>query len=1075
MIQGQTPAYPSRAPFVGRSRELATLLDALSAARARRGSLYLVSGEPGIGKTRLAEELAERAQADGAQVVWGAAWDGGGAPAYWPWIQILRALRERLPEPGDALKRDLGPLWSDSVSSEAEEVESRSFRRYDALRAVLAMAAERCKPPPLVLVLDDLHAADQGTLTALSFLSRQLRALPLLLIGTHRDAEARMRPDVGALLDRIGRAASKVRLGRLRHEDVAELSSGLDPLAPIIVDRIYSTSGGNPFFANEVLRLVRSGASAKDIPEAVQSVIAERLAQLDAGAHDMLEALAVLGREAHGEILEAVCGRPRLELADALASCARAGMVEQPEPELVSFAHPLFRECVYQSVSAAQKARLHLRAGEVLLDLGERSRTHSQAAARHLLLALPEGDPQRAIAQARSAALDCVKELSFDRAVDLLEGALSALGPSSEPELRSDIELELAEALVLVGHGERARRICAGVAERARRSSDAQRLTRAALGYGSEIRVAVVDPLQIELLEAALAALGSSDSALRAKLLARLAGARQPDPNPQSPLAQAFEAIELARASGDSDALLHALHTGGAALTGYAPPARRREVSRELAHLALARGDLVLAQRGYARWAIDAAELGNAEELAQALQAEERLGRTLGHPRFRWQSALLASMRALIEGRWTNSEQAIERAARHVAELEDAHAEATLAVHRLCALRTRMATLPEGVEASSREPPFRDNELDWYLRQISVASVQARRGEFAAARRGFERILPLPAYFPLIPAALVSATDAAVRVAHVETTRALLPHVEALPFPAVTWGASGFSWEGFTSDLIGRAELLLGNHENAVVHLEKAIEAAELFGARVAALESSMALAAALWARNGVGDEERAKALLDAATENASELSLTGALRRIEGLRNDTGATTSRASRTDAPRTIGLIREGEVWTLTSAGRSLRLKHSRALEILKQLLDNPGREFHVLDLGAKPDPDAQVDLGDAGELIDPAALSAYRKRSQALREELAEAESWNDRARRERVSAELEFLQDELRRGVALGAKPRRASNAAERARVNVTKRLKGVIARVAAELPDVAHHLEASISTGISVAYRPQR
>lgn len=1058
--------------FAGRRSELAALLDALAAVQGGRGSVFLVSGEPGIGKTRLVEEAARRAEEAGATVVWGAAWDGGGAPAYWPWIQILRHLRALLPEPGEALRRDLGSLWSEAAETTDEEVEARQFRRYDALRAVLATAAERA---PLVVVLDDLHAADRGTVTALLFLARALRTLPLLVIGTHREAEARKRAEIGALIDRIGREGSSLSLPRLRRDELAELTRDLDPLAPEIIDHVYETSGGNPFFAKEVIRLVQSGAGSNRIPDAVRTLVTERLDGLDAEARGALEALSVVGREASVDVLATVCERPRHELAERLAGALLSVIVERSGAERLLFSHPLFRECLYDGISPVRRARLHLRAADALSRSGQAAVGHEESIARHLLLALPEADPMKAIAAARAAAKVCERELAFDRAVELLEGAVAALGDSADDGLRADIELALAEALVLVGEGARSRAICASVATVARAHADALRLAHAALVYGAEIRVAVVDTLQIELLEQALELLGTAEPALRAKVLARLAGARQPNPDPQSPVAQAFEAIELARTAHDPDALLHALYTGGAALTGFAPPAKRRDVSSELAALAMSRHDLVRAQRGYARWAIDASELGDAEDMRRAMQGEERVGRMLGHARFRWQSALLASMRALIEGRFADSDSAIEQAARAVSELEDPQATSTLHFHRIVAFRAKMVA-PDQAPSSEFSGVGADPLVE-LMRHLGIASVRARLGEQATARAVFDKVLPLPEFLPLIPNALALAAEAGARVEHVETTRWLLPHLEALPFPAVSWGASGFVWEGFTVDIIGRCHAVLGSFDAAVHTLESAIDAAELFGARPARLDSELALASALLRRNAAGDAERATSLLESAEASARALSMLGPQRRIAALREVLPSRPVRPDRAGMGSrrvpSFDLLREGEVWAATSGGRTARFKHSRAFEILKELVDHPGREFHALELSTKSESEGAVDRGDAGELLDPAAVAQYRKRSAHLRAELDEVECWNDAARRERIQAELEFLEDELRRGVGLGGRPRRGGSAEERARVNVHKRLKGAIRRISGELPELGRHLEMSITTGLFVVYRP--
>jgi hypothetical protein len=147
-----------------------------------------------------------------------------------------------------------------------------------------------------------------------------------------------------------------------------------------------------------------------------------------------------------------------------------------------------------------------------------------------------------------------------------------------------------------------------------------------------------------------------------------------------------------------------------------------------------------------------------------------------------------------------------------------------------------------------------------------------------------------------------------------------------------------------------------------------------------------------------------------------------------------------------------------------------LRHTRALELLDALVKNAGRELHVLELGSDGD---AIDLGDAGEAIDAEAIAAYRRRVAELEEDLREAEGWADAGRRDRLRAELEFLEDELRKGVGLGGRARRTAGAAERARVNVTKRLKGVIKKVAEADASIGEHLEKSIRTGLYVSYRP--
>ena len=209
------PGGMGPAPFVGRERELAELRGAFDAARTGRGAFYLVSGEPGIGKTRLAEQAAADAAARGFSVLWGRCWESGGAPAYWPWVQVLRAaLRGRDHE---TLRRDaghalahLGQLVPEMAQEPPPDHEGQPIKGlalngrdearlllFDAVQTIVgALAADR----PLAVMLDDLHAADEASLLLLQYLSRQLQQAQVLILGTHRDWEMRSAPALRRLL-----------------------------------------------------------------------------------------------------------------------------------------------------------------------------------------------------------------------------------------------------------------------------------------------------------------------------------------------------------------------------------------------------------------------------------------------------------------------------------------------------------------------------------------------------------------------------------------------------------------------------------------------------------------------------------------------------------------------------------------------------------------------------------------------------------------------------------------------------------------------------------------------------------
>lgn len=1066
--------YVQEALLPGRSRELETLSHGVAELRAGRGSLVLIVGEPGIGKTRLAEEAARSAGSSGVRVVWGAAWDGGDAPAYWPWIQVLRALRSELPPPSAALRRDLGPLFDDG-----REAGSRvdDFRLWDALRAMLDSAS---RSAPLLVVLDDLHAADRETLRALEFVAKSLRTLPLMIVGTHRDAAVRLRTDTEALLARVARMGLTLELGGLDRAAIRSLVGGLDPVSETTLDEITRRSNGNPLFAGEIVRLLRRGIAAERVPDGVRAVLADRLRDLELLSRQLLEMAAILGRETTLGTLARLAGAPVDVVEGRLARAHLAGLVEKVAPDRIVFAHPLFRETLHDGLDADQRCELHRRAAVAVEESSSPGAPLEASVARHLLLALPKGSVETAVQKAVAAAKLCRRTLALERAVELLERAAAVLTAPGHELLRLDVALELAETLPLVGQAERGRALAADAARRAEALGDGPRVARAALAYGTELRVSVVDPKQLELVDVALRLTGEHDLALRAKLLARRAAAEQPSTDPERTARDAFAAVELARRAGDASTLVTVLHLAGAALTGYAPPAERRPLSRELAQLATAEQELALAQRGYTRWAIDASELGDTEEMHAAIRAAERLGQTLGHARFRWQPALLQSMAALIEGRWSDSEAAIAEAEKLVGELEDPAASYSLVIHRVSALGARCQEDVDDLRLAElfSGPPGRRPEAH-AMAKLVRADALGRSGDAATAHRLLDTLVPVPPYMLLIPPIAALVLDAAAWAGHRALVLQTLPLVERLSYPALSWGHTGFVWTGFTGEPLGRAYALLGRTEQAVESLTDAVDRAELFGARPTLVFLRLSLASALLARAGEQDRKLAARHLDEAESEARALEMTLALAPLARARarfdaESAPAVTRGVAGAEAP-VPSLVREGEIWTLGYAGKTTRLKHSRALEILKELVDQPGREIHVLDFGKATEPGEAVDLGDAGGLLDAAARAAYGERASELREELEQAERWNDAARLGRARAELEFLEDELGRATALGGRVRRSAGAAERARVNVHKRLRGLIGRIGESLPELGTHLELSVKTGFFVAYRPSR
>jgi DNA-binding SARP family transcriptional activator len=296
--------------FVGRERELAELSAGLDDALEGRGRLFLLVGEPGIGKSRIAEEVATLARARGAEVLVGRCWEAGGAPAYWPWVQALRThlddadldrLRAQLGGGAAEIAQILPELSELLPELPQRAAESERLRLFDAVAGLLRHAsADR----PILLALDDLHAADTPSLLLLQFLARELASMHVLALGALRDVDPVPSRELSGTLAEIARESTTARLNLygLSEQDVAELlTQTATPIAsPELAASLYDRTEGNPLFVGETVRLLtREGERPEHLGVAptIRDVIEKRLDHLPDGSRELLGMASVLGRE----------------------------------------------------------------------------------------------------------------------------------------------------------------------------------------------------------------------------------------------------------------------------------------------------------------------------------------------------------------------------------------------------------------------------------------------------------------------------------------------------------------------------------------------------------------------------------------------------------------------------------------------------------------------------------------------------------------------------------------------------------------------------------------------------------
>ena len=363
--------------FVGRVRELAELRAGLAQTLDGRGRLYLLSGDPGVGKTRVAGELAAMAAQAGARTLWGRCWEGSGAPAYWPWIQLARTL-VRVGDPAAVptevarLVEISGPV-AVAETAPAPATETARFRLFDSMCGFLAdAAADR----PLVLLLDDLHWADRPSLLMLQFLARGLADAPVLIAGTYREAEVRGDEERREVVGSILRLARHLPVRGLDVAEAAELIRGHGVAASErIIDRLHETTGGNPFFLDEVVRLLVVENRFADVeqgrvplPHGVREVVRERLRRLDPATVEVLQVAATLGSQFQLAVMEQVLDLSREQLVEALGRAAVHGVLADTPmtPGGYSFAHGPVLETLYEDIPAAARLQLHLRVGRGL-------------------------------------------------------------------------------------------------------------------------------------------------------------------------------------------------------------------------------------------------------------------------------------------------------------------------------------------------------------------------------------------------------------------------------------------------------------------------------------------------------------------------------------------------------------------------------------------------------------------------------------------------------------------------------------------------------------------------------------
>jgi class 3 adenylate cyclase/tetratricopeptide (TPR) repeat protein len=1117
-------------PFVGRAAELAKLTHHLQEARAGRGGLVLLAGEPGIGKTRLTEEFTESASALGALVLAGRCYEGEWAPPYGPFAEALAAYA-RNAEP-EQLRQDLGlgapPIAGlvaairerlpDIPEAVALQPDEERFRLLDAVSQFLIATAART---PLVLIVDDLHWADKGSIAMLRHVARFAARHRLLILAAYRDMEVDCSHALAAALGALPRETryEHLQLQGLERAEVEQLLATIaeQQVPDALVAAISAETSGNPFFIREVLlHLVeegkifrREGQWASNlaleemrIPEGIKQVIGRRLERLSAGAQRLLTAAAAFTGGFRLAIAGRVAGLDEAATLDAVDEALAAQVLQRgSDPESCDFVHALIRHTLYGALSPPRQVRLHRHIAETMEELygehaaehaakiaeqyhrsaalpgAERGVTHALVAAdraeaayardeavTYLRMAwtlLPENDTRRARLLAR-LAVALAWGLNFDEALTAAQDAATGIATTEGKHAAADYLADATWELHRAG----AVRAAWALAEQGLRLVDDRRdKTWVQLMAIDIMRREAEDPDSPGIVLDTPERRAVADAATRLSIpQAELRGILAAMPGFPLPTSRR----EILEAFSDE---AHPLLYGGGEYRRALPMLEEDALRRQR------EGGISSAVMGWGHVARACTALG---QLSAAWQAHDR-GAALA-------SRLVGPDPARMEVEWIRYDLAI-------------------------AVDEGWEDFLAGVQRTLQKRPA------WYNFQFAAVRAAAARS-YARLGKGDEatalvcEILPAleraPAWaqsYTYIACDAAATLWLAERTDYASVVEPAVRNVVAIDFRTPMRDAR-----------LGLAQLcaLQGRYDEAVEWFAKARIVLDEEGARPlrAIVDHDEAL---MYARRGAGgDRERATPLLEAALEQFRAIGMTGWIKRAEELLRDSQQPAVRSEEEgegkDQPTEVGgrqpettdqrpetnlFRKEGDYWSITFEGGTFRLKDVKGLHYLAHLLRHPGQEFHVLQLvqccaesrrqgsGSRPSL-IRVEGGQGAEGIqrsrttsnqglslDAKAKAAYQRRLHDLRAELDEAERNNDLGGAAKARAEMEFIAGQLAAAVGLGGRDRLVGADAERARLTVTKVIKSALEKIRTNQPELARYLAASIKTGYFCGFTP--
>jgi class 3 adenylate cyclase/tetratricopeptide (TPR) repeat protein len=902
-----------RTPFVGRDEEMAALQRRFDEARAGKGGLAVLVGEPGIGKTRTAEELCEHAQGLGAMMLWGRCYEGDWAPPFSPFTEAIRQFAETADEPAirSALGKDAGvlarlvPALRDRLPDISEPPQlPAEGERYRLLETVSSFFGSVATARPLVLVLDDLHWADSGTIAMLRHVARQATGQRVLLIGAYRDVEVdAQHPLAGALADlRRETAFERVVLKGLENADVGRLLNVIaeQDVPDDLARAIGQETGGNPFFIREVLlHLLEEGKVVSEdgrwratlsiaemgIPEGVREVIRRRLSRLSEAANRLLAAAAAFDGGFAFEVAASVSGLGEAAALDAIDE-GLAAQVLRPAgaADTYDFTHALFRHTLYDELSPSRRVRLHRQIGEAIEEwCTENLEPHLGELAYHFYQAAPAGDAAKAIDYCRRAGHEARARFAYEDAVAHFQRALEMfeLLPHPDEPQRCALLLDLGDAQSYAGIGEAtaAMETFLKAAGAAGKTNDADALARAAVGYHDASIWAGRPPEHFQtkvvpLLQEAARLLGNRKDAPVVKVLGKLGWALHSAGHGHESIPVCNEAISLARTLGDPVLLAFALDSLNFPLWRPGTLDERLAIAREVVELAAQGSDRERQMWSHLWIGLPLLEAGDAALAEHHLAEFARYAHDLHIPGGLWYEKMHAAMWAYLRGDLDAGEalsvDAFSFGQKHVAVAADHH------LSQLFYLYMEQGRLAEMLPAQRAFLQQNANLASAAAIRAVIGFTCTESGELDGAREQLDILIAndcagIP-FNQLWLAAMTLLAEIAVRLGseHCATLRRLLSRYPdrnvLVANAAVCLGSS--------SRPLGLLAAALHRWDEAERHFADALAMNSKMGARPWVARTQLNYAQMLLARGGPGDREKARSLLQEALGAARQMGM---------------------------------------------------------------------------------------------------------------------------------------------------------------------------------------------------------